>query len=86
MSLRVAVQMDPLESIEIAGDSTFAIMLGAQARGHSLFHYAAEDLTWQDGRLYTMARPVIVQGVEGSHFSAGESRALVKLPVRATAE
>ncbi len=72
MPLRVAVQMDPLESINIAGDSTFAIMLGAQARGHSLFHYAAGDLTWQNGRLYTMARPVAVQRVEGGHFEAGE--------------
>lgn len=72
MPLRIAVQMDPLESINIAGDSTFAIMLGAQARGHSLFHYAAEDLTWQDGRLYTMARPVTVRRVEGNHFEAGE--------------
>ncbi|MDP8913461.1 MAG: glutathione synthase, partial [Pseudomonadota bacterium] len=38
MTLRVAVQMDPIESINIAGDSTFAIMLGAQMRGHRLFH------------------------------------------------
>ena len=74
MPLRVAVQMDPLESINIAGDSTFAIMLGAQARGHSLFHYAAEDLTWQDGRLYTMARPVTVQRVEGDHFRPASRR------------
>jgi glutathione synthase len=72
MSLRVAVQMDPLESINIAGDSTFAIMLGAQKRGHRLFHYAAEDLSWYDGRLWTMARPVTVQAVPGDHFRAGE--------------
>jgi len=68
--------MDPLESINIAGDSSFAIMLGAQARGHSLFHYAAEDLTWRDGRLYTMARPVTVQRVEGGHFTPGEPEIL----------
>ncbi len=71
MSLNVAVQMDPLESINIEGDSSFAIMLGAQARGHRLFHYAAEDLSWIDGRLWTMARPVTVQRVAGDHFSAG---------------
>ncbi|MEO7815350.1 MAG: glutathione synthase, partial [Sphingomicrobium sp.] len=41
MSITVAVQMDPLESIGIAGDSTFALMLSAQARGHRLFHYSA---------------------------------------------
>src|SRR6185436_19617299 len=60
MSLNVAIQMDPLESINIAGDSTFAIMLGAQARGHRLFHYAAEALNWRDGRLWTQAHPVTV--------------------------
>jgi len=72
MALRVAVQMDPLETINIAGDSTFAIMLGAQKRGHRLFHYAAEDLSWHDGRLWTMARPVTVQPVEGDHYRAEE--------------
>ncbi len=76
MSLNVAVQMDPLESINIEGDSSFAIMLGAQARGHRLFHYAAEDLSWADGRLWTMARPVTVQRVAGDHFSAGEPEIL----------
>ena len=38
MNLRVAVQMDPIAGVNIAGDSTFALMLGAQARGHTLFH------------------------------------------------
>ena len=71
MSLTVAVQMDPLESINIEGDSSFAIMLGAQARGHKVYHYAAEDLSWAGGRLWTMARPVSVQRVAGDHFSAG---------------
>ncbi|MCD2316212.1 glutathione synthase [Sphingomonas sp. IC-11] len=72
MSLTVAVQMDPLESINIAGDSSFALMLAAQKRGHRLFHYAAEDLNWSDGRLWAKARPVTVQRVEGNHFDAGE--------------
>jgi glutathione synthase len=72
MSLTVAVQMDPLEKINISGDSTFAIMLGAQARGHKLFHYLAEDLTWQDGRLYAGAHEVSVQPVPGDHFRLGE--------------
>ncbi|HYD13572.1 MAG TPA: glutathione synthase [Allosphingosinicella sp.] len=71
MSLRVAVQMDPLETINIEGDSTFAIMLGAQARGHRLFHYDPGALSWVDGRLWTMARPVTVQRVPGDHCSAG---------------
>ena len=72
MSLRVAVQMDPLESIGIAGDSTFALMLSAQSRGHLLFHYAPEDLGYEDGLVRTRARPVTVQHVAGDHFSAGE--------------
>jgi glutathione synthase len=72
MTLRVAVQMDPLDSINIEGDSTFAIMLGAQARGHRLYHYAAPDLTWQDGRLYTGAHPVTVQRVPGDHYRFGD--------------
>jgi len=72
MPLRVAVQMDPLGSINIEGDSTFAIMLGGQARGHRLYHYAAEDLSWHEGRLWTMARPVTVQRVAGDHYRLGE--------------
>lgn len=71
MALTVAVQMDPLETINIAGDSSFALMLSAQQRGHRLFHYAAEDLNWSDGRLWTKARPVTVQRVAGDHFTAG---------------
>src|SRR5258705_3066492 len=72
MPLRVAVQMDPLEGINIAGDSTFALMLGAQARGHKLYQYLAADLTWQDGRLYAGAHDVTVQAVAGDHFRRGE--------------
>ena len=70
MSLRVAVQMDPLESIGIAGDSSFALMMAAQARGHLLFHYGAPDLTWDEGRLFTFASPVTVRHEVGNHFTA----------------
>ena len=76
MPLRVAVQMDPLEAINIAGDSTFAIMLKAQEIGHALYHYAPEDLSYSEGRLWTMARPARVQRVEGDHFSFGEHELL----------
>ena len=72
MTLRVAVQMDPLEHINISGDSTFAIMLGAQARGYKLYHYLADALTWQNGRLYAGAHEVSVQPVAGDHFKLGE--------------
>ena len=76
MALRVAVQMDPLESIGIAGDSTFALMLKAQELGHQLFYYLAEDLTYQDGRLYAGAHEVTVQHVEGDHFKRADFRIL----------
>ena len=79
MTLRVAVQMDPLESIKIAGDSSFALMEAAQARGHMLFHYDVGSLAWESdgsprGRITAIARPVTVQRVEGDHFSAEEPR------------
>ena len=76
MSLTVAVQMDPLESIGIAGDSTFALMLKAQDRGHRLYHYLANDLSYEDGRVRARARPVTVQRVEGNHFSASDMEVL----------
>ncbi|WP_333573293.1 glutathione synthase [Sphingomonas sp.] len=72
MSLTVAVQMDPLDSINIAGDSSFALMLSAQARGHRLFHYAPEDLNYSAGRVWTKAHPVTVQRVDGDHFAFGD--------------
>jgi glutathione synthase len=76
MSLTVAVQMDPLERIGIAGDSTFALMLKAQERGHRQFHYLAQDLSYEDGQVRAKARPVTVQRVEGNHFTAGEAQLL----------
>src|SRR3954451_18481802 len=76
MSLRVAVQMDPLESINISGDSTFAIMLKAQELGHELYHYTPDALSYSEGRLWTMGYPVKVQHVEGDHYSFGEPRIL----------
>ena len=79
MSLRVAVQMDPLESINIAGDSSFALMLAAQARGHELWHYDVATLAYESdgsprGRITAHVAPVTVQRVEGNHFTAGERR------------
>lgn len=79
MPLRVAVQMDPLESIKIGGDSSFALMLAAQLRGHEVWHYDVETLAWQSdgtpaGRITAHAAPVRVQRVQGNHFTAGERR------------
>jgi glutathione synthase len=69
MTLRVAVQMDPLESINIGGDSSFALMLGAQARGHTVWHYAVRTLSWEEGRITAWGRPVRLQRVQGDHFA-----------------
>ncbi|MYL97889.1 glutathione synthase [Novosphingobium sp. FGD1] len=79
MTLRVAVQMDPLETIKIGGDSSFALMLAAQARGHQLFHYDVRTLAYDTahgagGRLTCWGAPVTVQRVEGAHFTRGEYR------------
>lgn len=76
MSLNIAVQMDPMEGINIDGDSSFALMLSAQARGHRLYHYAAEDLSYDQGRVWTMAWPVNVRREAGNHFTRGEPRIL----------
>lgn len=72
MTLTVAVQMDPMEQIKIGGDSTFHLMLAAQKRGHRLLHYVAPDLTYRDGRVVALARPVDVRKVEGDHFTLGD--------------
>jgi len=65
--------MDPLETINIAGDSTFAVMLSAVARGHRLWHYQAGDLCYRDGRVTAPARPILrLQRVNGDHFEYGE--------------
>jgi glutathione synthase len=71
--------MDPLESIKIAGDSSFALMLAAQERGHEVWHYDVASLAWQSdgtpaGQITAHAAPVKVQRVEGDHFTAGERR------------
>jgi glutathione synthase len=76
MPLTIAVQMDPLEGIAIAGDSTFALMLSAQARGHRLFHYLADDLSYREGRVSARGRDVEVRPVEGDHFSFGHWRSI----------
>ena len=68
MPLRVAVQMDPIETIGIGGDSSFALMLSAQQRGHALWHYDVGSLAWEDGRISAWCRPLSVRRVPGDHF------------------
>ena len=71
MTLRVAVQMDPMDSINIEGDSSFALMLEAQARGHRLWHYSVRHLTLSSGRVTCWAQPVTVQRERGAHYEFG---------------
>lgn len=73
MSLSVAVQMDHIASIRLAGDSTFALMLEAQKRGHSLFHYTPDKLTLRAGRVTAAIEPVAVRDEPGNHFTLGTS-------------
>ncbi|MBT3810605.1 MAG: glutathione synthase [Rhodospirillaceae bacterium] len=76
MSLAVAIQMDPIDDIDIDGDSTFALALEAQARGHGLYHYLPEDLSLRDGRAVAKARPLLVRREDGNHFSFGDAETL----------
>lgn len=71
MALNVAVQMDPIERISIRGDSTFALMLEAQARGHALSVYLPDTLSMRDGGVTASVRPVTLRDVEGDHVTAG---------------
>ncbi|MHB2166579.1 glutathione synthase [Alsobacter sp. R-9] len=73
MPLTVAVQMDPIERINITGDSTFALLLEAQARGHHLFYYTPDKLSMRDGVVSAPVQPLRVQDVKGDHFALGES-------------
>lgn len=73
-SLTVAVQMDPIEKINIKGDSTFALMLEAQARGHQLVYYTTDRLTMRDATVFATVRPVEVRDIEGDHVTLGEEQ------------
>jgi glutathione synthase len=74
MSLNVAVQMDPIERINIRGDSTFALLLAAQARGHSLSYYTPDQLAMRDGKVTASVWPLSVRDKAGEHFTLGEPR------------
>ena len=74
MRLNVAVQMDPIERINIRGDSTFALLLEAQKRGHSLSYYTPDRLALRDGKVSAAVRSVAVRDVAGDHFTLGEAR------------
>jgi glutathione synthase len=71
MGIAVAIQMDAMDSIDIAGDSTFALALEGQARGHALFHYLTADLSLQQNRILARAHPLEVRPEPGNHFTLG---------------
>src|ERR1700722_13662995 len=73
MALSVAIQMDPIEKIDIGADSTFALMLEAQKRGHSLLYYGPRDLTFREGKVTARIRPLSVRAIKGDHFTLGEA-------------
>ena len=74
MGLTVAIQMDPIEGVDIDADSTFALALEARARGHALLHYLPRDLSFRDGAATARARPLEVRRVRGAHSELGEAR------------
>src|SRR3569833_990294 len=76
MALIVAIQMAPIEKIDIGGDSTFAMAMEAQARGHTLLYYGPRDLTFRDGAVSATVRPLQVRATKGDHFSLGDSQRL----------
>ena len=67
----VAVQMDHVSTINITGDSTFALGLEAQARGYNLFHYTPDRLTMRDGKIYASVEPMTLRDVKGDHYTLG---------------
>lgn len=69
MSLTIAVQMDPIDRINIAGDTTFALMLEASARGHRLFYYTPDKLSLLEGSVVAQAAAIKVRDVKGDHFT-----------------
>src|SRR6516225_10275058 len=74
MPLNVAVQMDPIERINIRGDSTFALLLEAQARGHALFYYTPDELVMRDGTVSASVKPLAVRDQADDHYTLGEAR------------
>lgn len=76
MTLQVAIQMDPIESINIDTDSSFMMALEAQARGHALFHYHPRDLALRGNKLYARVRPMRVQRERGNHHMMGAAEVI----------
>ena len=73
MPLKVAVQMDHISTVQIAGDTTFALCLEAQARGHELFHYTPDRLSMRGGTVSARVEPLSVRDIKGDHYTLGEA-------------
>ena len=71
MSLNIAFQMDHIETLSISGDTTFALCLEAQKRGHKIFHYTPDQLTYKNGKVTSLVEPLKVMDDEGNHFNLG---------------
>jgi glutathione synthase len=76
MQLKTGVQMDPIDRINIQGDSTFAILLEAQARGHSIFYYTPDRLFMRDGRVFAEGQELRVTDKQGAHYELGQLQIL----------
>ena len=76
MKLSVAIQMDPIEGVNIDADSTFALAAAAQRRGHVLWHYLVQHLSFREGRLVARARPLQVRRERGNHATLGPAEAI----------
>ncbi|MBS4083605.1 MAG: glutathione synthase, partial [Rhizobiales bacterium] len=74
MALNIAVQMDPIERIKIAGDSTFALLLEAQRRSYRLSYYTPDKLSLSEGRLYASVQALEVRDKAGDHFTLGKAK------------
>ncbi len=74
MGLKVAIQMDPIGSVDINADSTFRLAVEAEARGHTLFYYHVDDLFWSSGKVMAAGHDLTVRKVQGDHFTLGERR------------
>ncbi len=72
MSLKVAIQMDPIGPIDIDADSTFRIAEEAQARGHTLFYYTPDKLAYREGKVVARGWPLTVRRAKDDHFALGE--------------
>ena len=76
MALKVAFQMDPIERIDIRGDSTFALLLEAQWRGHDVFYYTPDNLSLRDGKLIAEGHSLTVEDKPGDHYRLAHPRSV----------